>query len=176
MSSIQPVSETETTPVYTKTKKSISDIILEIGIAAIQANEDKMTFYYDIVQQNNRKLENYNNAMAVANKYTQSGGYLDDRVTFTYTDPITGKTSTKTLKSFMDENRISYPEGVMLSNEKWGIIVSNLKGASDTIGSNNQIDMMKLNSVVNKQSEMTEMIVSNESKLHQIAMTINSKM
>lgn len=176
MSTIQPVSETETTPVHTDTKKSIAQIILEIGIAAIQANEDKMRLYYDVVQQNNRKLENYNNAMAVASKYTASGGNLDSSVTFTYTNPVTGETKNMELKEFMIVNKISYPTGTMLDKDQWGIIVSNLKGASDTIGNNNQIDMMKLNSVVNDQSEMTEMIVSNESKLHQIAMTINSKM
>lgn len=172
MSAVNSVSGANLTPV--PAKRSIADIILEVGIAAMQANEEKMEIFYGTVQQNNRQMANYNNAMAEANKYTQGTNNFNN-ATFTYTDPITGATSQKNLKSFMDENKISYPspdKNGNLSKEQWNIVVTNLKGASDTLGSNNQIDMMKLQSVINKQNEMSQMVSNNMSKLNQIAMSI----
>lgn len=162
-------------------KRIIADIILEIGIAAMHANEDKMEMFYNTVQQNNRQMANYNSAMAEANKYTQSGGDFTC-APFTYTDPVSGRVSSCTsLRWFMEKNGIPFPspggsDGCQLTKEQWNIVVTNLKGASDTLGSTNQIDMMKLQSVINKQNEMSQMVSNNMSKLNQISMSITGNM
>lgn len=153
--------------------RNIADIILAVGIAAMDANDDKIRLFYGKVEQNNRQMANYNKAMSAANNYTQSGGELNDNEPkMSYTDPQTGETKDISLKEFMDINGINYPKTGKLSKEEWNIVVTNLKSGSDTLGSTNQIDMMKLQSVMNKQNEMTQMVSNNISKLNQISMSI----
>lgn len=174
MSAINPISDPSIQGLTTAPKQSIADIILQVGIAAMQANDQKIELFYDQVRQNTVMMQNFNNAIAVANTHTNATEKTGS-VTFLYTDPQTGKQSQKEVWNFMEENHISHPDAGW-AGDQWKEVVESLKNASDSLGSTNQIDMMKLQSVIQKQNEMTQMVSDNMSKMSQIALAIISNM
>ncbi|NEX17289.1 MAG: hypothetical protein C1943_11805 [Halochromatium sp.] len=146
---------------------SISEILLMIGIAAMDANDDRIRLAYAKVQQNNKDLQELNKAMAYLAAHKDQA--LDK-------DADIG--DGRKLGDVLDKFGISYKaDGKgMISKDQFAKIETAVKGASDALGGTNQIDMMKLQSTLNKQNEMSQMVSNNMSKLNQMAMSIIGNM
>ena len=76
---------------------------------------------------------------------------------FQYTDLSTDPPTTKdmSVSDFMEQMGISRPgdpDNYYDKNE-WNTVLSNLKTESDTLSSTSQVDMMKLQSLLNKQQQ-----------------------
>lgn len=154
---------------------SISDLILMVGIQSMQVNDSKVQIAYQQIQKNNRIMKNLNDAMALANTNAATGGQNPETIMFQYVDPDTGKPVKTTLGTFLRANGIT-PNSGNLSKEQWQEVSTKLKNISDSMGGNNQIDMMKLQSTLNKLNEMSQMVSNNMSKLNQMMMSIIGNM
>lgn len=145
---------------------SISEILLMIGIQAMDANDDKIRIAYAKVQQNNKDLQDLNKVLAclAANK----GRDLDPQ-----TDIGGGLTLGDALKRFGITPELKDGK---LDNTKFEALQKQVQNASDALGGTNQIDMMKLQSTLNKQNEMSQMVSNNMSKLNQMAMALIGNM
>lgn len=158
---------------------SISEIILMVGIESMNANDDKIVAAYQKVQGNNEKLKEYNKLLAYLAEHKDKDMKLDDKI---------GDTG-KTLKQLLDDNHIEYTKATRtekidgrdvtydyVPKEQESKLETLVKGASDALGGTNQIDMMKLQSVLNKQNEMSQMVSNNMSKMNQMSMALIGNM
>lgn len=140
------------------TTASVQDIALAVGLEQMECYDQQVTTYYGLVHQGIINQTNLNNAMAAANSAAPNGtNNSTSSVTFTYTDPQTGVTSTKSVASFMDGysptiSRPSDPDN-KYSTDEWNTVVSNLKTELDDAGNQSQEDNMKMQSILNKQQE-----------------------
>ncbi|EXJ15655.1 hypothetical protein [Imhoffiella purpurea] len=145
---------------------SIAEILLMIGIQAMDANDQKIRIAYEKVKQNNEDLQKLNKAMAYL------AAHKDKEL-----DPNADIGDGLKLKDVLDRFKISRPanDGKIAANQ-FARVETAIKGASDALGGTNQIDMMKLQSVLNKQNEMSQMVSNNMSKLNQMAMALIGNM
>lgn len=135
----------------------ISDIALAVGLESMQAYDQKVQGYYEKVHKENVELANLNNAMEAAQTNADSPSGKTSDATFQYTDLSTDPPTTKdmSVSDFMDQMGISRPgdpDNYYDKNE-WNTVLSNLKTESDTLSSTSQVDMMKLQSLLNKQQQ-----------------------
>lgn len=146
---------------------SISEILLMIGIEAMDANDERIRVAYAKVQQNNKDLQELNKAMAYLASHNEQA--LDPKA------EIGGGLK---LEDVLTKFGISFTpnkEG-KIDKSEFKRIESSVKGSSDALGGTNQIDMMKLQSTLNKQNEMSQMVSNNMSKINQMAMSIIGNM
>ena len=139
--------------------RNMADIILELGLKAMDNNEIKMNEFYSKIEENNRKQENYNNAMAALRK---DGAKMEDA--FEWLDPATGDKKKGKIGDFL-ENEKCTAKDVKTALE-------DVKSKSDSLGNVNTQDMTRLQSVINKQNEMSQLVSNNMSKFNQMAMAI----
>ena len=167
------------TTIYGNTSNaSTADIALAVGIEAMNTYEDKVNQYYKMVHMENIQMQNLNNAMELAQSQTNVSSATSSQQTFKYTDPETGATSDMKFKDFLAAQDIPYPTDPdnKFSKDEWNTVLANCKSASDSISSNNQVDMMKLQSVLNKSNQMSSMTSDIMSKENTAAMGIIGNM
>jgi hypothetical protein len=80
---------------------NIADLALAVGIETMNVLDDKVKQYYNQVHQENVEMQNMNNAMEAANTAAANPPHPETSVTFTYTDPTTGKTSQMPVSQYM---------------------------------------------------------------------------
>jgi hypothetical protein len=119
-------------------------------------------------------MQNMNNAMEAANTAASSPPGKESDCTFTYTDPTTGQTSQMSVKDYMDQQGMQPPSDPdnYYSKDEWSLCEQNLKTASDSISSENQEDMMKLQSALNKDNAAAQQASDIMSKSSQTEMAI----
>ncbi|WP_201221937.1 hypothetical protein [Halochromatium roseum] len=141
-----------------------------IGIAAMDANDDRIRLAYAKVQQNNKDLQELNKAMAYLAAHKDKDLNKGDVIDPSAKPPLT-------LGDVLDKFGVSYSatDG-KIGKDQFAKIETAVKGASDALGGTNQIDMMKLQSTLNKQNEMSQMVSNNMSKLNQMTMSIIGNM
>lgn len=153
-----------------KPQMSISEILLMIGIEAMNANDDRIRLAYAKVQQNNKDLQELNKVMAYLAAHK-------DQDMWENADIGDGRKLGDVLKKFGISYQTRESNGKpFISKDDFKKIETAVKGASDALGGTNQIDMMKLQSTLNKQNEMSQMVSNNMSKLNQMAMSIIGNM
>jgi len=154
-----PPTTTETlsgvTAVMGDANASLADIALAMGIESMNVYDDKVNQYYSMVHAENVQLENMNNAMELAQSQTNVSSATSSTQTFTYTDPDTGATSQMGFKAYCSQEGIDVPSDPdnKFDKDEWNTVLQNVKTASDSISSTNQVDMMKLQSVLNKANQ-----------------------
>jgi hypothetical protein len=152
-------------------RMSISEILLMIGIAAMDANDDRIRLAYAKVQQNNKDLQELNKAMAYLAAHKDKDLNKNDVIDPSAKPPLK-------LGDVLDKFGVAYSAGTdgKIGKDQFAKIETAVKGASDALGGTNQIDMMKLQSTLNKQNEMSQMVSNNMSKLNQMTMSIIGNM
>ncbi|MCP3880300.1 MAG: hypothetical protein GY701_18200 [Sulfitobacter sp.] len=167
-----------TTVVNQSDHANISDVALMVGIESMNVCDDKVNQYYAMVHAENIELENMNNAMALAQSQTNVGSATSSTQTFTYKDPDTGETSQMGFKAYCDKEGIDYPKDPdnKFSKDEWNSALQNVKSASDSISSTNQVDMMKLQSILNKANQSSEQTSDIMSKANSADMAIIGNM
>lgn len=150
---------------------SISEILLMIGIEAMDANDERIRVAYAKVQQNNKDLQQLNKAMAHLAANKDKDLKKSDVIDPSAKPPLT-------LGDVLDKFGISYSADATgkIDKSQFPKIETAVKGASDALGGTNQIDMMKLQSTLNKQNEMSQMVSNNMSKLNQMSMALIGNM
>ena len=179
MSSNTPIDTINSTTLYgSSANASVGDIALAVGIESLNTYDDKVNQYYKMVHMENIQMQNLNNAMALAQSQTNVSNATSSQQTFKYTDPETGATSDMKLKDFMGAQSIPYPSDPdnKFSKDEWSTVVANIKTASDSLSSTNQVDMMKLQSVLNKENQMSSMTSNIMSKENTASMSIIGNM
>lgn len=159
---------------------SLSEKIFLVGTQKSQILEGKIDVKYQEMQINNRKMQNLNFAMAVVSKYAADAKDCPkgEGVTMLpkYVDPMTGKEKEgggSVLTVMHDCGIGSDINGATaLTKEQWASLNAKLKAASDSLGSTSQMEMMKMQSVVNQLNEATQANSNLISKLNQIFMAI----
>lgn len=164
-------------------KTNISDIILAVGLESMKTSEDKINVYYKQMQQTNWKMQNLNAAMAVANTNASTPSNKgENQEKISYIDPTTGDSREGSVLEVMHYFKDNFKKGsaingeTALSKEQWSSIANNLKAASDNLGSTSQMEMMKLQSCVNKLNELSQAISNNMNKFNQMVMAIIGNM
>lgn len=142
------------------------------------------------IQYNNERLKELNQAMSLVNKYGETGGKLDDKITAL--NPQTGQMETTTVQTFLQSRGIAMPAGSMdktnfnykpggeilfkYSKEDIALITSNIKNSIDSLTSTSQLDMTQLQATMNKYNQTFEALSSFISKYFQSLQTITSNL
>ncbi len=162
-------------------KPNISDIILTVGLESMKASENKLDVYYKQMQQTNRKMQNLNAAMAIANTNASNPSANGvNKEMIKYINLQTGDDKKQgSVYDVMRENGIPLDKVKGLSaldKGDWSALANQLKLASDNLGSTSQMEMMKMQSVVNKLNEVTQAISNNMNKFNQMMMAVIGNM
>lgn len=117
--------------------------------------------YKDKVNYDNAMIENYNAAIAAANKASSNGtssGNPND-ATFTYTDPTTGAQEQMSVADFMKQNGDSPATGTSSwSSSDWSTAITTMTNDSDACSSDSQLDSSYLQEYMSEaESTITEM-------------------
>ena len=98
-------------------------------------------------------------------------------VTFTYTDPTTGETSTENVKDFMTEQGLSgIPDGSKWDKDDWNSAVTTLKNTASSLTSTASEEQTEMNATYNKLQECSQTMATFQSNWHQMMSTIIGKM
>lgn len=143
-------------------KETTQDVMLTLGLLMMQTYDEKLNGYLTDMKSRNYQMQNVNKALIAL----RNGGTADTQFDFAQSD---GTTIKKTLGAFMTENNITF------SNDKTTNI-DNMKTLSDTLGSTSQIEQQKMQSVLNKYNEVTQMVSNIMNKFSQMAMSIIGNM
>ena len=130
------------------------------------------------IQEKNVQVENVNAAMDAANTHTSDSDSTDPSdVTFTYTDPTTGETSTENVKDFMTEQGLSgIPDGSKWDKDDWNSAVTTLKNTASSLTSTASEEQTEMNATYNKLQECSQTMATFQSNWHQMMSTIIGKM
>lgn len=138
----------------TESNRSISDIILALGITSLMQCENKMNDFYKIVEKNNDNTK-----------------FINEMKT---------KLETVDIKDLSKEEKAKIAELCRYASAEQlpvkGQVLEALKNASDAIGSVNTLDMTRLQSSINKMNEMSQLVSNNLSKFNQMSMAIIGNM
>ena len=173
LDSIQTTGETS--------RSGTGDIALAVGIESLNVYDGKVNSYYKTVHNQNGDMKTLNQAMqwAADHQNLDHGVRVDER--FWITDGRTGKKEYKSLCEIMDSFGIKYPSkpdakdwahAHNFNKNDMKTVLDNIKTASDSISSSNQISMMKLQSVLNKENQMSSMTSNIMSKDNTASMGI----
>ena len=143
-------------------KETTQDVILTLGLLMMQTYDEKMNGYLNDMKSRNYQMQNVNKALIAL----RNGGNANTEFDFAKTD---GTIIKKKLSEFMTENNIAY-------NADKTTNIDNMKTLSDTLGSTSQIEQQKMQSVLNKYNEVTQMVSNIMSKFSQMAMAIIGNM
>jgi hypothetical protein len=166
-------------------KPNISDIILAVGLELMETSNAKLTVCYKQMQQTNWKMQNLNAAMAVANANATTGTSTkgEGLEKISYIDLETGDSRPGSVLDVIhdiakdDLKGGSKVDGTgALTKQNWQDQASRLKVASDNLGSTSQMEMMKMQSVVNKLNEVTQAVSNNMNKFNQMLMAVIGNM
>lgn len=139
--------------------------------------DDQVRGQAEQIRYNNERLKELNGAMSMANQFTESGGKPSE-LSVTALNTTTGQVESMSLKSFMDQRGIEYPDDPdnYYSKEEWGIVVTNLKNSVDSLTSTSQLDMTMLQSTMNKYNQTFEALSNFISKYNQSLSTITGNL
>ena len=177
---VNPVSDPSTLSLNYD-KPNISDIILAVGLELMETSNAKLTVCYKQMQQTNWKMQNLNAAMAIANTCASNPSANGvNKEMIKYINLQTGDDKKQgSVYDVMCENGIPLDKVKGLSaldKGDWSALANQLKQASDNLGSTSQMEMMKMQSVVNKLNEVTQAISNNMNKFNQMMMAVIGNM
>ena len=159
-----------------------SDVVLAVGIESMNAYEGKVNQYYKMVHRQNVLMANLNKCM----EFAQSKQGIDHGVRVDtgihLTNPDTDEPEYVVLSTYLQDQGVALPSKLDTARDRnwnkdqWKVALDNMKTASDSISSGNQVDMMKLQSVLNKSNQMSSMTSDIMSKANTAAMGIIGNM